>query len=107
MPRQTGWPIWRMGCTRLDMLFINPHFFGRRTLLRARYASLSDGNQGEWLFGLPFHETAARHSLATYGQTADERILSFRDDSLILTQWHRLLRVGLTGGIRMTPSTHT
>ena len=50
------------------MTFINPNFFGRRTLLRAKYASLSDGNQGEWLFGLPFHETAARHSLTTYGR---------------------------------------
>ena len=93
--------------TRLDVQFINPNFFGRRTLLRAKYASLSDGNQGEWLFGLPFHETAARHSLTTYGQTADERVLSFRNDSLVLTQWHRLVRVGLTGGIGLTPNTHT
>ncbi len=93
--------------THLNLAFINPHFVGRRTLLRAKYAALSDGNQGEWLFGLPFHETAAPHSVMTYGQTADERVLSFRDDSLILTQWHRLLRVGITGGIALHPNSHT
>ena len=93
--------------TRLDFAFINQHFTGRRTLLRMKYAALSDGNQGEWLFGLPFHETAAPRSITTYGQTADERVLSFRDDSLILTQWHRLLRVGLTGGVALNPNTHT
>jgi hypothetical protein len=93
--------------TRLDFAFVNPHFVGRRTLLRMKYSSLSDGNEGEWQMGLPFHETAARHSLTTYGQTADERVLSFRDDSLILTQWHRLLRVGLTGGIALSANSHT
>jgi len=92
---------------RLDFTFINQHFVGRRTLMQVKYAALSDGNQGEWVLGMPFHETAAPHSLITYGQTADERVLSFRDDSLVLTQWHRLLRVGITGGIAVKPNTHS
>ena len=93
--------------THLDFAFINPHFVGRRTLLQMKYAALSDGNKGEWLFGLPFHETAAPRSIMTYGQTADERVLSFRDDSLILTQWHRVLRVGITGGIAFHLNSHS
>ncbi|HWC72506.1 MAG TPA: hypothetical protein VG454_01115 [Gemmatimonadales bacterium] len=92
---------------RLDLAFINPHFFGRRTLLETKYSHLSDGQLGEWLFGLPFHETAAPHSVETFGQVADERVLSYRDDSLILTQWHRLLRVGLTGGVGLHPNSHS
>jgi len=92
---------------RLDLGFINPHFLGRRTLLQTQYSHLSDGQLGEWLFGLPFHETAAPHSVITYGQVADERVLSYRDDSLILTQWHRLLRAGLTGGVALQPNSHS
>src|SRR5207249_8629782 len=54
--------------SRLDLEFINPHFFSRRTLINARYSDLSDGHRGQWQFGLPFHETAAPHSVETYGE---------------------------------------
>ena len=92
--------------SRLDFEFINPHFFGRRTLLKARYSDLSDGHRGEWQFGLPFHETAAPHSVETYGEFAHERVLRFRDDVLLDSTSHRLFRVGLMAGIAAAATTH-
>jgi len=89
-----------------DFEFVNPSFFGRRTLLSARYAALSDGNRGDWQFGLPFHETAADHSIETYGQSADERVLLFRDDALVDSTRHHLLQLGLRGGVALHATTH-
>jgi len=91
---------------RLDFEFINPQIFGRRTLLLTRYSSLSDGKRGEWQFGVPFTETAARNSVETYGEAADERLLQFKSDTLLRVQQHRLLRLGLTGGIALHATTH-
>lgn len=91
---------------RLDVEFINPHFFSRRTLVRLWYSDLSDGHRGEWQFGLPFHETAARHSLETYGQLAHERVLRFRDDALLDSTRHHLFRVGLIGGFAPYATSH-
>jgi hypothetical protein len=92
--------------SRLDFHFINPHFFGRRTLLTLRYSDLSDGHHGEWHFGLPFHETAARHSIETYGEMAHERVLLFRDDSLTDSTRHHLFRIGILGGIAVSANSH-
>jgi len=91
----------------LEFEFVNPSFFGRRTLLSARYAVLSDGNRGDWQFGLPFHETAAPRSIETYGQIADERVLLFRDGSLVDSTHHRLFQLGLMGGVALHANTHT
>ena len=92
--------------SRLDLEFINPHFFSRRTLINARYSDLSDGHRGQWQFGLPFHETAAPHSVETYGELAHERVLRFRDDVLLDSTSHRLFRVGLMAGIAAAATTH-
>jgi len=92
---------------RLDFEFVNPSFFGRRTLLSVRYGDLSDGNRGAWQLGLPFHETAAPRSIESYGQIADERILQFRDDSLVDSTRHHLFQVGLRGGVALHANTHT
>jgi len=91
--------------SRLDVEFRNPSFFGRRTLLDARYGDLSDGHRGEWLLGLPFHETAAPHSIETYGEFARERVLRFRDDTLQDSTRHHLLRMGLTAGVAISATT--
>jgi hypothetical protein len=91
--------------TRLDFEFINPSFIGRRTRLNVRYGDLSDGRRGEWRFGLPFHETAAPHSLETYGEMARERVLRFRDDTLQDSTRHHLARVGLRGGVAIRATT--
>src|SRR5436309_11717484 len=92
--------------SRLDLEFINPHFFSRRTLINARYSDLSDGHRGQWQFGLPFHETAAPHSVETYGELAHERVLRFRDAVLLDSTSHRLFRVGLMAGIAAAATTH-
>jgi hypothetical protein len=91
---------------RLDFEFINPQIFGRRTLILTRYSNLSDGRRGQWQFGVPFTETVARNSIETYGEAADERLLQFKSDTLFRTQQHRLLRLGLTGGIALHATTH-
>ncbi|PYR28526.1 MAG: hypothetical protein DMF98_02610 [Acidobacteria bacterium] len=91
---------------RLDFEFINSQFFGRRTLLILRHSDLSDGRHGEWTLGLPFHETAAPHSLETYGEFAQERVLRFRDDVLQDRTRHHLLRIGVIGGIAASATTH-
>lgn len=87
--------------TRLDFEFLNPHFFGRRTLVHVRYGDMSDGHRGDWRFGLPFHETSARHAVETYGALADERVLRFRDGALQDSTQHHLARVGLVGGVSL------
>src|SRR5207247_2947191 len=92
--------------SHLDFDFINPLFFGRRTLLTLRYRNLSDGRRGEWHFGLPFHETSAPYSLETYGEAAQERVLRFRDDALLDSTRHHLLRAGIIGGNAATATTH-
>jgi hypothetical protein len=91
--------------TRLEFEFLNPHFFGRRTLLNLRYGDLSDGNRGQWRFGLPFHETSAPYSVETFGEFAKERVLRFRDDTLQDSTRHHLTRVGLIGGIALRATT--
>jgi hypothetical protein len=92
--------------SRVDFDFTNPHFFGRRTLLTLRFSDLSDGHHGEWHFGIPFHETAARHSIETYGEMAQERVLQFRDDALTDSTRHHFSRVGLIGGIAASATSH-
>jgi len=91
---------------RLDFQFTNPHVFARRTLLTLRYSHLSDGHHGDWHFGLPFHETSAPHSITTYGEIAQERVLRFRDDALLDSTRHHLFRVGLIGGIAASANSH-
>src|SRR2546422_8611860 len=90
--------------SHLDFDFTNPLFFGRRTLLTLRYRDLSDGRRGDWRFGLPFHETAAPHALEIYGEAAQERVLRFRDDALLDSTRHHLLRAGGIGGIAVARS---
>ena len=93
--------------SHLDLDFVNQQFIGRRNALALRYRDLSDGLRGEWRLGLPFHETAARHSLETYGEAARERVLQFRDDSLVDSTTHHVLRVGVIGGIAAHATTHS
>ncbi len=92
--------------SHLDFDLINPQFYGRRTALTLRYRDLSDGRRGEWRLGSPFHETAAPHALETYGEAAQERVLRFRDDALLDSTRHHLLRVGVIGGIGVARSSH-
>lgn len=91
--------------SRVDFEFLNPHFFGRRTLLNVRFGDLSDGHRGDFRFGLPFHETSAPHSVVSFGEFARERVLRFRGDSLQDSTRHHLSRVGLMGGVALRATT--
>jgi len=92
--------------SHFDLEFINPHFFSRRTLVTVRHHDLSDGQRSEWRVGLPFHETAAPHSVETYGEVANERVLRFRNGAKIDSSHHELVRVGLTGGVAVSATSH-
>ena len=87
---------------RLDFQYLNPHFLVPRNALFLRYGDFSDGKKGAWQVGVPFYQTAARRALLTYGESAKERILQFKDGLLLDTLvQHRVLRVGVTGGVAL------
>ena len=90
---------------RLDFQYLNPHFLVPRTTLLVRYGDLSDGKRGAWQIGVPFYQTAARRAFVTYGEAGRERILLFRDGALVADSQHRVLRVGVTGGIALHATT--
>jgi hypothetical protein len=85
----------------LEFQYVNPHFFLPRATLLLRYGDLSDGKKGAWQVGVPFYQTAARRALVTYGESARERVLTFRNDSLVAAWQHRVLRAGVTGGVAL------
>jgi len=75
----------------LEFEFVNPSFFGRRTLLSAAITQvLSDGNRGDWQFGLPFHETAAPVRSRPTARSRTSGSFCFADDSLVDSTHHRL-----------------
>ena len=88
--------------------YANPHLFSRRAQLQAQYSDKTDGKRGDWLLGVPFYETAARHALIIDGQAASERVLVFRDGALDTRRTvvpdttgaveRRALRFGVTAG---------
>ena len=86
---------------RLDFQYLNPHFLVPRNSLLVRYSDLSDGKKGLWQVGVPFYQIAARRALVTYGESARERVLQFRNGALLDSLEHRILRVGVTGGVAL------
>ncbi|HKC40975.1 MAG TPA: hypothetical protein VKC15_15655 [Gemmatimonadales bacterium] len=86
---------------RLDIQYVNPHFLVPRTTLLLRYGHFSDAQKGAWQVGVPFYQTAARLALVTYGESARERVLIFRDGALLADSLHRILRLGVTGGVAL------
>jgi hypothetical protein len=89
-----------------DLGYTSQHFLSRRGWLQAKYSDKSDGKKGNWLVGVPFYETAARHAITADGEAASERVLLFKDgapdttrDSLRAPQGiveRRALRVRVT-----------
>ncbi len=53
-------------------------FAGTRLTLSGSYFGLSDGDIGEWQFGVPFLGTEDREAISYEGEAADRRILQFR-----------------------------
>lgn len=86
---------------RLDLQYLNPYVFVPHAALLLRYGDFSDGKRGAWQFGVPFYQTAARGALVTYGESARERVLIFRDGAFVADSLHRILRVGVTGGVAL------
>lgn len=84
---------------RTEFRVLNPHVFGHRAMVMLRHGDYSDGRTTAWQFGLPFSETSARRSVETYGESFRERVLRFRRGTLADSLGHRLLRVGLAGGV--------
>jgi hypothetical protein len=82
----------------VDLRYWSPHFFGRRTLLGAEYNAKSDGKAGFWQLGVPFYETAADRTLSTDGEAASERVLRFRNDTLLDSLARRALRFSAVAG---------
>jgi hypothetical protein len=87
--------------SRLDLQYLNPYVLVPHAALLLRYGDFSDGKKGAWQFGVPFYQTAARRALVTYGESARERVLIFRDGALAADSQHRILRVGVTGGVAL------
>ncbi len=90
--------------TGLDLQYVSPHFFSRRSTLAAEYTGFSDGKWGTWQLGRPFYQTSARWSLTTNGEAADRRLLLFRDGLHSDTTQRRALRVGVTAGYALYAS---
>src|SRR2546422_9482207 len=59
--------------------YVSPHFFSRRVRLQALYSAKTDGKPGDWLFGAPSYETAARDALSIDAQSATQSALGVRD----------------------------
>ena len=84
-----------------QLLYLNPHFIGRRPRLALTYQPLSDGEHWGWSLGVPFYQTAARRQIGTTGEVSTYRVLVFKDDSLFGTTERHALRVGLNAGIAL------
>jgi len=92
--------------TRVDFEFINRTSSARRTALTLRYSALSDGITANGNWGCRSTRPWPGHSLRDLRELADERVLRFRDDVLLDSTRHNLLRVGLVGESAASPSSH-
>jgi hypothetical protein len=87
--------------TSLEFQYQGPHLLWRRDALLLGSKNLSDGRVGLWSYGVPFFQTAARWSLVTVGEAADQRVLSFDADTLFRTIQRRATRFDLIGGVAL------
>jgi hypothetical protein len=82
----------------VDLQYENPAFLFRRAALVTEYKDLSDGTRGSWSYGVPFYETSAPLSLLTTGEAAHQRVLVYRQDTLVQTTERKALVLGIAGG---------
>jgi len=85
----------------LTFIYTSPGLFWRHADLTTAYEGLTDGHLGFWSYGVPFYASAARASLTTEGQAADQRVLLFRDGWTADSVRRRALAVGLSGGVAL------
>lgn len=79
--------------------FAHPSLFARHDIAVAEYLGRSDGLQADWIYGVPFYESAAPWALTTDGEAANERALVFRDGVQVADPQRHALRFSATGGI--------
>src|SRR5256884_1386805 len=74
---------------------------GRRTALAGQYQAISDGDSGSWSLRGALYENLAPRSLTTDRAAAEERGLQFRDGLPSHSLQHRVLMLGLSGGVAL------
>ena len=84
-----------------QIVYLNPHFIGRRTRLALNYQPLSDGNYFAWSLGVPFYQTAAKRQYGTSGEASKYRVLIFKDGLLADATDRHALRFGVNGGLAL------
>jgi hypothetical protein len=93
----------------LDLQFASPGLVFRHAPLLAVYSHLSDGDAGQWGYGLPFYRTDARWALFTTGEAANNRVLDFHhpdtsqvsDTTVTDSSVRHALVFGLIGGVAL------
>lgn len=85
----------------LELVLRSPGLLWRHADLNLAYEDLSDGRVGFWSYGVPFYETAARASLSTGGQAADQRVLTFRGGALADSARRRAFVVAAGAGVAL------
>ena len=82
--------------------------FGSEIDLRANYAGLSDGKNGNWYAGLPLRSLAAPWGLEHDGLAADQEVIRYRDagierDSTLFRREALLLALDATKAVAVGP----
>lgn len=91
----------------LELQYVSPHVFRRHATLLVQLLERSDGHRVLWHYGVPFYATATRRSLVTSGETADERVLVFRDGVLETALARQALRFEVTAGMALHASSRS
>ncbi len=86
--------------------FSRPSLFLRHAIASAEYVDRSDGTLADWIFGVPFFESAAKGAFTTDGEEADQRVLVFRDGDEVATPQRHALRFTATSGLTTYASSH-
>jgi hypothetical protein len=84
-----------------QLVYLNPHFIGRRPRLGLTYQPRSDGTAWGWSLGVPFYQTAARRQFGTNGEALTYRVLIFKDQNLFATTERHGLRIGVSTGVAL------
>ncbi|MFI5232999.1 MAG: hypothetical protein ACHQSE_10870 [Gemmatimonadales bacterium] len=87
-----------------ELLFAHPSLFVRHDIANAEYLDRSDGTQADWIYGVPFFESAAKRALTTDGEEANQHVLVFRDGVEVGRPQRQALRFTVTSGIASTAS---
>lgn len=88
----------------LVLRFAHPSLLVRHDIAVAEYLDRSDGTQSNWIYGVPFYESATPRALTTDGEMANDRVLVFRDGILAASPQRHALRFTVTTGLASSAS---